>query len=254
MDKNYLFTLPRLDRDGRVLSHREPSFSIRPSRLPLRQGDQVSIDFDDGKGVSARVAYVSIAAGGTPFSIVCTDDGEWVSSGPLTCPEPDSNPLRDMIATVQDAGYIVQEAEDYQAGLRIEYERGKADARPESVCNEANGETRTDVPEREPRELTGELTRLRMELELSRERAQAALARWHASSNRIDGLLRGLSEARDERDEYHSRALTAEEEIRALRNERERLHAELKSLHEQGRTVVIYNVPEGVSLTLQAGE
>ena len=39
------------------------------------QGTPISLEFADGKGVSARLANVSVAPGGTPFSIICTSDG-----------------------------------------------------------------------------------------------------------------------------------------------------------------------------------
>lgn len=54
--------------------------------LWLRQGDAISIEYPDGKGVSARIADVSIAPGGIPFSIICTDSGQWPEERPEFAP------------------------------------------------------------------------------------------------------------------------------------------------------------------------
>lgn len=158
-------------------------------------GDSITVEFPDGKGVGGRLAGVDIAAGGTPFSLIVTHDGEW----------PDET----------------------------------ADARPQTPCNGVSPDRGEVTLERDPRELTGELTRTRFELELSRERAQEALARWHASANRVEGLIEGLSKARAERDEAIYRA--------------DQLEAELRSIHEHGRTIIV-NVHASDTLTNKAGE
>jgi hypothetical protein len=44
--------------------------------MEFKQGEQISVNFPDGKGVSARIADVSIGPGGSPFSIICTSDGK----------------------------------------------------------------------------------------------------------------------------------------------------------------------------------
>lgn len=66
------------------------TFSIRATHHGrhtwLTQGDKLSVEFPDGKGVEARIADVSIAPGGTPFSIICTPGGEWPDAQPEFAP------------------------------------------------------------------------------------------------------------------------------------------------------------------------
>lgn len=177
-----------------------PLITARHNGVPsfIELGDQISVEFPDGKGVSGTFAGVDIEPGGEPFRLVVTHDGE------------------------------------------------KPNARSESVCDEVSPDRGEVTPEREPRELPGELTRLRMELELSRDRTQEVLGRWHASANRVEGLVDALTKARGERDEAIYRA--------------DQLDTELRSLHEQRRTFrlgdvinVYVAVPEGDAPTDTAG-
>lgn len=170
------------------------------TRSWLERGDAVSLEYPDGKGVSGRLAGVDIAAGGAAFALIVTHDGTM----------PDTTPIREMIMTVQASGYVVQETEDYQAGLRIEYEWGIADGRsmhetPETSAEAVNGQAqgddpadRIDLTRERLRASEAENVRLRMELELSRERT-VDLAQQHRRVARSrDGLLNALSEARQE--------------------------------------------------------
>lgn len=54
-------------------------------RRPIELGEQVSINFPDGKGVTARFAGVDIEAGGARFSIHCNQEGT-LESLECTCP------------------------------------------------------------------------------------------------------------------------------------------------------------------------
>lgn len=48
----------------------------------LKQGETIALDFPDGKGVRGKIAGYSTAEGGTPFSIICTEDGTYSESKP----------------------------------------------------------------------------------------------------------------------------------------------------------------------------
>lgn len=185
-------------------------------------GDSITVEFPDGKGVGGRLAGVDIAAGGTPFSLIVTHDGD--------VPPPET--------TADDYDYTTEIGGE--TFTRRQWEAVQAYMRGPEMARDAVSPDRGEVTlERDPRELTGELTRTRFELELSRERAQEALARWHASANRVEGLIEGLSKARAERDEAIYRA--------------DQLEAELRSLHEHGRTIIV-NVHASDTLTNEAGE
>lgn len=158
-------------------------------RTWLRQGDALSVEFPDGMGVSGRIADVSIAPGGLPFSLIVTDDGQW----------PETSPLGDMIALVQSHGYVVQEQDDYDAGLRIEHERGMAHAASQSTCDEAAGEPGDDMPEGSVAELSDELRRTRIELELSRERVVEL-------SQKMHHVVQDMAEVADARDYWRRKA------------------------------------------------
>jgi hypothetical protein len=158
-------------------------------RTWIRRGDALSVEFPDGKGVSGRIADVSIAPGGLPFSIIVTDDGQW----------PETSPLGDMIAWVQEQGYVVQEAEDYKAGLHDEYERGRADARPQSTCDgaaaEPEGIDRSDAE----RALRRVLRDTIVERDLARERVSEL-------SHHHDRLVQDLTDTAEARDYWRRKA------------------------------------------------
>jgi hypothetical protein len=149
----------------------------------LRRGDALSIEFEDGKGVSGRIADVSIAPGGLPFSIIVTDDGKW----------PETSPLGDMIAWVQAQGYVVQEQDDYDAGLRIERERGRADAASQDVADDTEGEGWVDDRSDAERALRRVLATTVHERDLSRER----VAEMSQKMARMRTDMAELAEARD---------------------------------------------------------
>lgn len=139
--------VPQVVRDSRAIADGVGmTFSLRARHggrvSHLSQGDELSLEFKDGKGVSGRIADVDVEPGGASFVIIVTHDGQ-----PLTGDAPDIHPqlMRDMIAAVQDAGYVVQEKDDYEAGLRIEYERGRADAASETRQDAVSGDGEGNV-------------------------------------------------------------------------------------------------------------
>lgn len=216
----------------------DEGFSLRLGSFPIvfGRGSDVHLEFPDGKGVTGKLADVSVAPGGLPFSLVVTHDGEW--------------PV----------------------------------ARPETPTDEVNEADRGDVPERPSRELRGELGRLRMELELSRERTQELAQSRHLIAGRVEGLESALSRVRGERDEAHAEAARLAQELeqeRSLRDLSDRivqndltiseaqkeardiggklqvgiLEPELTFHHTPPPTIIVnVHLSEGASLTTTAGE
>lgn len=86
-------------------------FTIYTPHTRLHQGDMVSVEYPDGKGVTARVAHVEIGPGGTPFAIICTHDGQVV-------PDPTGGTFR------------TTEGSTFRTGV--------SDDRPETVSDEAD--------------------------------------------------------------------------------------------------------------------
>lgn len=145
----------------------EPSFTVRTAGTYLHRGARISVQFPDGKGVAGILAGVDIAAGGTPFSLVITHDGDW----------PDDH-----------------------VGIGGE----RLDARPETSAEAVQSDTRGDDPTDGERDLLTELgdralqvaaLRLRrkvVELSSRLARSERLCAEWEENSRNWEARAHAL--------------------------------------------------------------
>lgn len=202
--------------------------------MEFKQGERISVEFSDGKGVSARIADVSIGPGGTPFSIICTEDG----SSPLTQRDHATLAYHGGTAVVGDAelreaqmlsdeageGDGHSDPEEADADLRGRLSRAERDLERYREMHVAQVRT---IQELSGRRQEGDLAQSLME---QLQVTEAARAEWERNCRNWEGQYHTVEEmtiqplAR-ERDEMRARALSAEDEIRRLREERETLRA-----------------------------